>query len=128
MERREVGGFIVSRGVGRAMKLALVALLVASSLALATPRDAQAMADSDGYVPVTYGCFTSNEAGLYNWYFDGYTTYGAITINQCALERLGAGIHDFAMVLAHEEGHAAGLPHSLDPTSIMYPYFLITGT
>ena len=127
MERREVGGVVMSGRVRRAVKLALVALFVASSLALATPRDAQAMADSDGYVPVTYGCFAGNEAGLYNWYFDGYTVYGAITINQCALERLGAGIQDFARVLAHEEGHAAGLPHSLDPTSIMYPYFLVTG-
>ena len=127
MERQEVGGIVMSGRVGRVVKLALVALLVASSLAFATPRDARAMADSDGYVPVTYGCYAGGEAGLYSWYFDGYTTYGAITINQCALQRLGAGIQDFARVLAHEEGHAAGLPHSLDPTSIMYPYLLLTG-
>ena len=120
-------GFVRSGRIGRAVKLALASLLLASSLAFVAPRDAKAMADSDGYVPVTYGCFAGSEAGLYSWYFDGYTTYGTITINKCLLDRLGAGIQDFARVLAHEEGHAAGLPHSLDPTSIMYPYLLLTG-
>lgn len=128
MIRQETTGIVRSGRLGRTAKLALVALLVASSLAFAAPRDAQAMADSDGYVPITYGCFAGNEAGFYSWYFNGYATYGAITINECALQRLGAGINDFLRVLAHEEGHAAGLPHSSDPNSIMYPYQIITGT
>ena len=117
----------LSGRIGRVTKLALASLFVVASMAFVAPGEAHAMADSDGYVPVTYGCFAGSEAGLYSWYFDGYTTYGTITINKCLLDRLGAGIQDFARVLAHEEGHAAGLPHSLDPTSIMYPYLLITG-
>lgn len=48
-------------------------------------------ADSDGYVPVTYSCFTGGSVGLYSWFFDGSQTYGKVTVNQCLLNSLGAG-------------------------------------
>lgn len=120
-----------STGAYRAFKLAIAAG-VATILMMVVASEAQASygtvrADSDGYVPVSYSCMVGNSVGIYNWVFDGSTTRGSITINQCALDRLGAGPQDLQQVLAHERGHARGLNHSSDPSSVMYPVIRITG-
>ncbi|MGH3089872.1 MAG: matrixin family metalloprotease [Rubrobacteraceae bacterium] len=85
-------------------------------------------ADSDGYVPVYYSCWPGNEVGIYSWYYDGYSTQGTITINQCLLDSMGAGPQDYQNVIAHEMGHAQGYGHSHDPYSTMYPTVTITGS
>ena len=119
-----------------ALKLACVAVLLALALMLATPGEAGAQevtagvtaADSDGYVPVYYSCYTDGELGSYDWYSDGYAVYGSITIDSCAMDDLGAGPLDYERVIAHEFGHAAGYGHSLDPYDVMYHYLFVTGT
>jgi len=105
-------------------------LIAAAAVALAAPgtAEAQSQADSDGYVPTYSVCYATNELGFYSWWSDGYTTEGVIYINDCALQRLGAGPNDRQRVLEHEWGHAVGLPHSSDPSHYMYPYEIITGT
>ncbi len=120
------------REARRLTKLAAAGAL-AAAMTLGTAQDAEAsyggsMADSDGYVPVYSTCYPGNQLGYYSWYFDGYTTYGEIYINECALQALGAGPNDRARVIEHEMGHARGLGHSSDPNSIMYPVTMITGT
>lgn len=84
-------------------------------------------ADSDGYVPITYSCFGSGAAGLYSWFWNGYQTYGEITIDQCLLNSLGAGPQDFARVIAHEMGHSKGLLHNSYASSMMRPILTIIG-
>lgn len=119
---------VLGGGLSRRLKLSAAALVAAAGVGLAASGEAEAMADSDGYVPVYSTCDASSQVGYYTWYSDGYTVQGTIYINDCALQRLGAGPNDRQRVLQHEWGHAAGLPHSSDPSSYMYPYTTITGT
>jgi hypothetical protein len=127
-----VANAVPTGAVSRKAKLLLLGLLVAVTVALVMPGKAEASyggwADSDGYVPVYSACYPGVELGYYHWYYDGYAVYGTVYINDCALARLGAGPYDRQRVIAHEMGHAWGLPHSLDPNSYMYWYYEITGT
>jgi hypothetical protein len=113
----------------------LVGLLVAMVMAMAMAEDASAsfgevVADSDGYVPVYSVCYSgTGYLAYYVWYYDDYgTVYGTVYVDDCLLADYGAGPYDRQMVIAHEMGHARGLPHSSDPNSYMYPYYAITGT
>jgi hypothetical protein len=113
----------------------LVGLLTAMVIALAMAEDASAsfgevMTDSDGYVPVYSVCYSgTGYLAYYVWYYDDYgTVYGTVYVDDCLLADYGAGPYDRQMIIAHEMGHARGLPHSSDPNSYMYPYYTITGT
>jgi hypothetical protein len=106
----------------------LVGLLTAMVIALAMAEDASAsfgevMTDSDGYVPVYSVCYSGT--GYLAYYG---TVYGTVYVDDCLLADYGAGPYDRQMIIAHEMGHARGLPHSSDPNSYMYPYYTITGT
>lgn len=119
----------------RAVRLGVAGLCVALVLALMSSvaaGEARASAgymkaDSDGYVPVTYSCFAGGAVGSYSWFFDGSQTYGKVVINQCLMERLGAGPQDYARVIAHEMGHSRGLLHSSYASNVMNPVIQITG-
>lgn len=124
------GRGIFSGGARRIVKFAagvFVASVAAATLANDADAQVNIQADSDGYVPVIYSCWAGPEVGLYSWYFDGYTTTGAITINSCLLDSMGAGPADYQAVIDHEMGHALGYGHSHDPYSAMYPTVAITG-
>lgn len=127
-----IAAHAASTGACRALKLAIAAGLAAMLMMIAAG-EAQASygtvrADSDGNVPVSYSCTAGSGVGLYSWVFDGSTTQGNITINKCALDRLGAGPNDRQQVLAHEKGHSRGLAHSSNPSSVMYPVVKISGS
>ena len=73
------------------------------------------------------GQYASEQLASYNWYNDGFVTQGTISIDDCALDAMGAGPEDRERVLAHERGHANGLLHSDNPNDLMYPVVTITG-
>ena len=126
----------------RAAKLSIAALFAATAITVAAPDIAEAapigfltpdsdigFADTDGYVPLYQDCFPGDLGAFYAPYtYDGVTVEGSIVINTCALERLGVGPNDLALLLEHEMGHAKGLLHTDDPNDIMYPYLPVTGT
>jgi hypothetical protein len=125
----------------RTGKLSVVALVAAAAMVMATPGGAGAaeigfltpdsdigFADSDGYVPLYRDCLPNDLGALYVPYYDGNSIIGSIVINECAIERLGVGPNDLALLLEHEMGHARGLTHSDNPDDIMYPYLPVTGT
>jgi hypothetical protein len=117
----------------RTVKLWLLALLVAAAVAIAMSERAEASyvnwwVDSDGHVPVYSACYPGVELGYYSAVRKGNIVYGTIYINDCALQRLGAGPYDRQQIVAHEMGHARGLAHSPDPNSYMYWRYDITGT
>ncbi len=125
----------------RAAKLSVAALVAAAGMVLAAPGGAGAaeigfltpdsdigFADSDGDVPIYRDCFPGDLGALYVPYFDGTSIIGSIVVNECAIERLGVGPNDLALLIEHEMGHARGLLHSDDPNDIMYPYIPVTGT
>ena len=114
-----------------AMRLMIVggmaAILMMMSTTEAHASYGTSHADSDGYIPVTHSCWAGNTLGLYDWSSNGYTTWGTVVINECALDRMGAGPMDRQRVIAHERGHGRGLAHSSNPYSVMYPVYRITG-
>lgn len=117
----------VQRTVMLALVIGVAAIFMALSAKEAGASSGHSRADSDGRVPVVSSCWAGNSVGIYSWYSNGYTTQGKILINDCALDRLGAGPQDRQAVVAHERGHAKGLPHSSNPSSVMYPVIMITG-
>ena len=123
------------------VKLSAVGLLTAAALVATAPIGADAaeigflppdsdigFADSDGYVPLYRDCLPNDLGAVYVPYYDGTSIIGSIVINECAIERLGVGPNDLALLIEHEMGHARGLLHSDDPNDIMYPYLPVTGT
>jgi hypothetical protein len=125
----------------RAAKLSVAALVAAAGMVMAAPGGAGAaeigfltpdsdigFADSDGYVPIYRDCLPNDLGALYVPYYDGTSIIGSIVVNECAIERLGVGPNDLALLLDHEMGHARGLTHSDNPDDIMYPYLPVTGT
>ena len=125
----------------RAAKLSAAALVATAALVLAAPVGAGAaeigflgpdsdigFADSDGYVPIYRDCLPNDLGAVYVPYYDGTSIIGSIVVNECAIERLGVGPNDLALLIEHEMGHAQGLLHSDDPDDIMYPYLPVTGT
>jgi hypothetical protein len=129
-----------AESVRRATKLSVAALVAAAALVMApggagaaevgflTPDSDIGFADSDGYVPIYRDCLPNDLGALYVPYYDGTSIIGSIVVNECAIERLGVGPNDLALLLEHEMGHARGLTHSDDPNDIMYPYLPVTGT
>jgi hypothetical protein len=117
----------------KTVKLWSLALLVAAAAAIAMSERAEASyvnwwVDSDGHVPVYSACYPGVQLGYYSAVRKGNIVYGTIYINDCALQRLGAGPYDRQQIVAHEMGHARGLAHSPDPNSYMYWRYDITGT
>ena len=117
----------------RLVQLLLMSLVVAAVTAASADRASASygpvMADSDGHVPIYSVCQSGyGYLAYYNWSYDGYAVSSAIYVDDCLLTDLGAGPYDRQRIIAHERGHAMGLPHSSDPDSYMYPYYAITGT
>jgi hypothetical protein len=105
----------------KTIKLSVTTLLVAVSVAAATPDSAEA-------TPIYSVCYPGDEVGYYEWNDDGQGNFtDSIGINDCALDSMGAGPEDRARVQEHELEHAQGYGHSDDPYDVMYPQMLITG-
>ncbi len=142
MKTKTISALSMAKKARRAAKLSIAALFAAAAMTVAAPSIAEAapigfltpdsdigFADTDGYVPLYQDCFPGDLGAFYSPYtYDGVTVEGSIVINTCALERLGVGPNDLALLLEHEMGHARGLLHTDDPNDIMYPYLPVTGT
>jgi Matrixin len=79
--------------------------------------------------PIYSVCWDGDQVGYYGWEIDAAGNFSDyIDINDCALQRMGAGPADREEVIAHEMGHAAGDGHSSNPSDTMYPVILMTGS
>lgn len=109
----------------RVTKLSVAALFTAAALAAVAMPDRAGAAD----VPIYSTCWANNQTGYYSWETDASGNLShRIEVNDCALERLGAGPMDRERIIAHEMGHANGFSHSSDPSDIMYPNIPIYGS
>jgi hypothetical protein len=116
-----------SEAARKAAKLSVAALVAAAGMVLAAPGGAGA-AEIGFLTPDSDIGFADSDGALYVPYYDGTSIIGSIVVNECAIERLGVGPNDLALLIEHEMGHARGLTHSDDPNDIMYPYLPVTGT
>ena len=107
-------------GAQASLAAALVVAVVVGTTAV-TADDAKA-------TPIYSVCYPGDEVGYYEWYDDGQGNFtDHIGINECALERLGAGPMDRQRVLDHELGHANGYGHSDYEGDLMAPYMVMWG-
>jgi hypothetical protein len=108
----------------------LIAVLVLLMTDDARASSGTSFADTDGHIPIYSVCYSGYDYGAYySWDSDSYGNIsGAIYVDDCLLADYGAGSYDRERIIAHEWGHATGLPHSSDPSSYMYPYYAVTGT
>ena len=142
MKTKTISALSMAEKARRAAKLSVAAVFAVAAMTVAAPGIVEAapigflppdsdigFADTDGNVPLYQACFPGDLGAFYAPYtYDGVTVEGSIVVNICALERLGAGPNDIAVLLEHEMGHARGLLHSDDPNDIMYAYLPLTGT
>ena len=107
----------------RVAKLSVATLFWAVTLAMAAAMPA-------GATPIYNTCYgLGGDLGSYEWAVDEDGNYtDVIHIDECALEDLGGGPTDYERVLEHEQGHAAGVPHSSEPSDTMHPVLWIEGT
>ncbi|HYV35475.1 MAG TPA: SdrD B-like domain-containing protein [Gemmataceae bacterium] len=94
-------GVTLTSGAGDANDVSTIHIHLASSCVLGSSQD--------GVLGVTSGTDITLVTG-WNYYL-GANAAG-----------IGAGQFDFQTVVSHEIGHALGLGHSADLTSVMYPY------
>ena len=118
---------VLLASVGGGTKLSLATLLTAAAMTVAMAMLA-ATPDRADATPVYSVCYPGDEVGAYNWSYDEYGNFSDfIEMNECALDRMGAGPMDRQRVMDHEMGHAAGNGHSGDSHDTMYPYMVMWG-
>lgn len=90
---------------------ALPLIVLVCSMSFQAPAQALRPVDSDGYVPIRYGCDLSSDwvgrshrtlkkiNGSYTW-------QAWIELNRCRLSMQRAGPYDIARIIKHERAHA----------------------